>query len=219
MQVCGPKLSLCGIILSVWGIIQLVSVKRVPFLFFFRCCCSRSHISLWLEVSYTSNKTKQIKMKWKLCVGRFVSMSKKIKWKISRLFFSFQQTLMGMFYYMHSVALIEDLPLNHTYTDPAEFYVQADIAYTQVRIFYKKNTHPHTSRSRKKIDFSWMHYFVLGWIQFHCLSNFTNFDIIRSCSWNVSFQNAHNCWIAALIYVATLVFSAQQFYTINRAAA
>lgn len=26
MKICGPKLSLCGLIISVWGIIQLVSV-------------------------------------------------------------------------------------------------------------------------------------------------------------------------------------------------
>jgi ribonuclease kappa len=25
MKLCGPKLSLCGLIISVWGIIQLVS--------------------------------------------------------------------------------------------------------------------------------------------------------------------------------------------------
>lgn len=30
MAVCGPKLSLCGLILSVWGIIQLVSSRFRP---------------------------------------------------------------------------------------------------------------------------------------------------------------------------------------------
>lgn len=28
MKICGPKLSLCGLIISVWGIIQLVSRKK-----------------------------------------------------------------------------------------------------------------------------------------------------------------------------------------------
>ncbi|XP_055309731.1 ribonuclease kappa [Sitodiplosis mosellana] len=94
MQICGPKLSLCGLILSVWGIIQL--------------------------------------------------------------------TLMGIFYYVHSVALIEDLPLKHTYERPSDFYTDADKAYS---------------------------------------------------------QNALNCWIAACIYVLTLVVSGQQFYANSRTTA
>lgn len=40
---------------------------------------------------------------------------------------------MGVFYYIHSVALIEDLPLKEHYTDPATFYAEADAAYSQVR--------------------------------------------------------------------------------------
>ncbi|KAJ6641192.1 Ribonuclease kappa [Pseudolycoriella hygida] len=92
MKICGPKLSLCGLIISVWGIIQL--------------------------------------------------------------------TLMGVFYYIHSVALIEDLPLEEHYSDPAEFYAAADMAYS---------------------------------------------------------QNAYNCWIAACIYIVTLVLSIQQFYANSRA--
>ncbi|CAO1301783.1 unnamed protein product [Diamesa hyperborea] len=91
MRLCGPKLSLCGLIISVWGIIQLV--------------------------------------------------------------------LMGGFYYIHSVALIEDLPLEEHYSSPTEFYAAADRAYS---------------------------------------------------------QNAYNCWIAACIYVLTLVVSAQQFYSNSR---
>ncbi|GAB0091952.1 Ribonuclease kappa [Sergentomyia squamirostris] len=91
MPVCGPKLSLCGLIISVWGIIQLV--------------------------------------------------------------------LMGVFYYIHSVALIEDLPLEEHYSGPVEFYAEADKAYS---------------------------------------------------------QNAYNCWIAACIYVLTLVVSGQQFYANSR---
>lgn len=94
MAICGPKLSLCGLIISVWGIIQL--------------------------------------------------------------------TLMGLFYYIHSVALVEDLPLEHSYRTPQEFYAAADAAYS---------------------------------------------------------QNAFNCWIAACIYVLTLVVSGHQFYANQRAAA
>lgn len=66
---------------------------------------------------------------------------------------------MGFFYWIHSVALIEDLPLAEHYHTTAEFYTAADKAFS---------------------------------------------------------QNALNCWIAALIYVATLVFSAQQFYSNSR---
>ncbi|EDS25706.1 salivary secreted ribonuclease [Culex quinquefasciatus] len=91
MPFCGPKLSLCGLIISVWGIIQLL--------------------------------------------------------------------LMGVFYYIHSVALIEDLPLEAHYPTPADFYAAADRAYS---------------------------------------------------------QNAYNCWIAACIYVVTLVVSGQQFYANSR---
>ncbi|XP_058464099.1 ribonuclease kappa [Malaya genurostris] len=91
MPICGPKLSLCGLIISVWGIIQLL--------------------------------------------------------------------LMGFFYFINSVALIEDLPLKEHYDSPQDFYAAADRAYS---------------------------------------------------------QNAYNCWIAACIYVLTLVFSAQQFYANSR---
>uniref|UniRef100_A0A6M2DE88 Putative ribonuclease salivary secreted ribonuclease corethrella appendiculata n=1 Tax=Xenopsylla cheopis TaxID=163159 RepID=A0A6M2DE88_XENCH len=91
MKICGPKLSLCGLIISVWGIIQL--------------------------------------------------------------------GLMGVFYYIKSVALIEDLPLEEHYHSPADFYAAADMAFT---------------------------------------------------------QNAYNCWIAACLYILTLVISAQQFYVNSR---
>ncbi|XP_022902319.1 ribonuclease kappa-B [Onthophagus taurus] len=63
MPVCGPKLSLCGLILSVWGIVQL--------------------------------------------------------------------TLMGIFYYTHSVALAEDLPLGHDFETADDFYTAANTAYAQ----------------------------------------------------------------------------------------
>ncbi|RZC35263.1 hypothetical protein BDFB_005602 [Asbolus verrucosus] len=94
MPVCGPKLSLCGLILSVWGVIQL--------------------------------------------------------------------GLMGIFYYFHAVALAEDLPEIELPTSKEhihDFYVEIDRGYT---------------------------------------------------------QNAYNCWIAALLYIVTLAFSAHQFWANNR---
>jgi len=39
---------------------------------------------------------------------------------------------MGVFYYIHSVALIEDLPIEEHYKTPSEFYAAADKAYSQV---------------------------------------------------------------------------------------
>ncbi|KAG6451195.1 ribonuclease kappa [Manduca sexta] len=95
-KICGPKLSLCGLVLSVWGIIQL--------------------------------------------------------------------TLMGVFYYIRAVALLEDLPLEHSpdekVDDPIEHFIAlAERGYT---------------------------------------------------------QNAYNCWIAALLYVITLVVSGHQFWMNNR---
>lgn len=39
---------------------------------------------------------------------------------------------MGVFYYIHSVALIEDLPIDEHYHSAKEFYAAADLAYTQV---------------------------------------------------------------------------------------
>lgn len=39
---------------------------------------------------------------------------------------------MGVFYYIHSVALIEDLPLEEHYKSTEEFYAAADRAYSQV---------------------------------------------------------------------------------------
>lgn len=40
---------------------------------------------------------------------------------------------MGVFYYIHSVALFEDLPLEEHYHSPEEFYFAADQAYQQVQ--------------------------------------------------------------------------------------
>ncbi|XP_026762995.1 ribonuclease kappa [Galleria mellonella] len=92
MKFCGPKLSLCGLVLSVWGIIQL--------------------------------------------------------------------TLMGVFYYIRAVALLEDLPIDEKSTHTIEDFISAaENGYT---------------------------------------------------------QNAYNCWIAALLYVITLVVSGHQFWMNNR---
>ncbi|XP_014260491.1 ribonuclease kappa-B-like [Cimex lectularius] len=91
MKICGPKCSLCGLVISVWGIIQLVC--------------------------------------------------------------------MGIFYYAHSVALLEDIHLQESYTDTQVFFRDADNGYA---------------------------------------------------------MNAYNCWIAACLYIFTLVFSAHQFYVNSR---
>ncbi|XP_019865128.1 ribonuclease kappa-B [Aethina tumida] len=96
MPVCGPKLSLCGLIISVWGVIQLA--------------------------------------------------------------------FMGVFYYFHAVALAEDLP---------EFEIESNSTEEYMKEFYSK------------VD-----------------SGYT--------------QNAYNCWIAALLYLVTLFFSAHQFWANNR---
>ncbi|XP_022815609.1 ribonuclease kappa-like [Spodoptera litura] len=90
-KICGPKLSLCGLVLSVWGIIQL--------------------------------------------------------------------TLMGVFYYIRAVALLEDLPLEEHHHSMESFITNVETGYT---------------------------------------------------------QNAYNCWIAALLYVITLVVSGHQFWMNNR---
>lgn len=39
---------------------------------------------------------------------------------------------MGLFYYMRSVALVEDLALEEHYHTPEEFYSEADRLYQQV---------------------------------------------------------------------------------------
>lgn len=67
---------------------------------------------------------------------------------------------MGIFFFIKSVALIEDLPLEgKTFSTPSEFYLEANKGFT---------------------------------------------------------QNAYNCWIAACIYVLTLLFSGHQFYLNSR---
>jgi len=91
MALCGPKLSLCCLLLSIWGIAQLA--------------------------------------------------------------------LMGIFFYIRSVALVEDLPLKEVYTKMKDFSADVDNAFT---------------------------------------------------------QNAYNCWIAACLYVGTLLISAHQFWINNK---
>ncbi|XP_033328790.1 ribonuclease kappa [Megalopta genalis] len=43
----------------------------------------------------------------------------------------FQLFLMGIFFYVKSVALVEDLPLEGTFEDSDHFYREADRSYTQ----------------------------------------------------------------------------------------
>lgn len=92
LKICGPKLSLCGLIISAWGIIQLV--------------------------------------------------------------------LMGVFYYVGSVGLAEDLvAMEENFATAEEFYTAAENGYM---------------------------------------------------------QNAYNCWIAACLYIFTLLVSGHQFYQNSR---
>jgi len=63
MPLCGPKLSLCGVILSAWGIVQL--------------------------------------------------------------------SLMGIFFYIQSVALVEDIPLKEEYTDLTQLMTDMESGYHQ----------------------------------------------------------------------------------------
>ncbi|XP_037960765.1 ribonuclease kappa-like isoform X1 [Teleopsis dalmanni] len=90
MKICGPKLSLCGLLISIWGLVQLA--------------------------------------------------------------------FMGLFYYLQSVSLIQDLPLEEHYDTLEMFYDAASDAY---------------------------------------------------------YQNAYNCWVAAFIYLITLVLSIHQ-YRVNK---
>ena len=91
MKICGPKLSLCGLIISVWGIIQLVSWYR-----------------------HFIRKSKNIQRKY---FGNILSNFVKIS---------------GVDGYVHSVALIEDLPIEEEYHTVEEFYSAANAAYNQV---------------------------------------------------------------------------------------
>jgi len=66
---------------------------------------------------------------------------------------------MGLFFYVQSVALVEDLPLKDEYKTMDDFITDRDQAFT---------------------------------------------------------ANAYNCWIAACMYLFTILFSAQQFYSNNK---
>lgn len=103
MAFCGPKLSLCTLIISIWGIIQLVNIH------FNSICKIKSSRGGHLRPCSITN------------IGIYL------------------QTLMGVFYYIHSVALIEDLPLHEHYADPNVFYQEADAAYSQVNAYEIKN--------------------------------------------------------------------------------
>lgn len=47
---------------------------------------------------------------------------------------------MGVFYYIHSVALIEDLAIEEHYSTSAEFYTEVDVAFKQVIITPKTHS-------------------------------------------------------------------------------
>jgi len=72
-----------------------------------------------------------------------------------------QLALMGIFFYIKSVALVEDLPLDETYkpSEYKKFLADVDAAYI---------------------------------------------------------QNAYNCWIAACLYIGTLLVAGHQFYMNNK---
>ena len=155
MKICGPKLSLCGLVISVWGIIQLVSFSIA---FSLRKTRNDKHIRFLRE--FVSKKKFPSEMKterptctglkwhwifhWFLCAifgpcvppwQSFVVLKLPIDLVIHQypLFHIQLQTLMGLFYYKHSVALVEDLPLEGHYATPKEFFAAADAAYSQVR--------------------------------------------------------------------------------------
>ena len=85
MAICSPKLSLCGVILSAWGIVQLVSYRN----------------------------------------------AKRNIWYLHMLILLFQ-SLMGVFFYTNSVALIEDVPLEESYQSENELITDMDAGFQQV---------------------------------------------------------------------------------------
>ena len=66
---------------------------------------------------------------------------------------------MGLFFYVQSVALVEDLPLKEHYDKLEDFLTDRDVYFS---------------------------------------------------------MSAYNCWIAACLYLGTILFSAQQFYANNK---
>lgn len=117
----------CAVLSSPYGVSFNWWVKRAVLFFHFLVtythpnpCDSNTHwFGLSENAKYTSNS---------IAIG-FVN---KIQ-IFSLLHFCSAQTLMGLFYYVHSVALIEDLPLEHKYADPKVFFAEADKKYEQVR--------------------------------------------------------------------------------------
>lgn len=102
MPICGPKLSLCTLIVSIWAVIQLV-------------CFVKS--GLWGWPDPLPLTTLPIASLW--------------------------QPIMGVLYYIRSVALLEDLPIKPHYINPHTFFKEADEAFELVSFtsFY----HAHKS--------------------------------------------------------------------------
>ncbi|KAH9644699.1 hypothetical protein HF086_011727 [Spodoptera exigua] len=118
---CGPKLSLCGLVLSVWGIIQL--------------------------------------------------------------------TLMGVFYYIRAVALLEDLPLDEHHHSMDSFITNVETGYTQffMGIFY--------------------YFEVVTLLEDVEAEEYDDYDdFIHKTQHNYR-AVAQNCWIASVIYIVFIVIS------------
>ena len=105
---------------------------------------------------------------------------------------------MGIFFWVHSVALVEDLSLAESYKDVGSMRTAMEGAYQQVRYFPRILMSVNTAISKSK-----------PLIYQYTVPHVINFYII-------TFQNAMNCWIAALLYLVTLCISAQQFWMNNR---
>lgn len=99
-KVCGPKLSLCGLVLSVWGIVQLVS-------------------NIW-EFGLV--------LGWNF-PGYYIAVN-------------YFQTLMGVFYYIRALALLEDLPLSEEHKSIEDFLTEVETGYSQVsQVIYSTKEH------------------------------------------------------------------------------
>lgn len=115
------------------------------------------------------------------------------------MYSSMFQTLMGVFYYIKAVALLEDLPLEEGGAHSIESFVaEVEAGYSQVCHNFSK-----LLSSPKRFEY---------WPHFGFYTKFKG-TVIIVC---YLFQNAYNCWIAALLYVITLVLSAHQFWMNNR---
>ncbi|GBP23276.1 Ribonuclease kappa-B [Eumeta japonica] len=123
MKVCGPKLSLCCLVLSVWGIVQL--------------------------------------------------------------------TLMGVFYYIEAVALLEDIPLDESHNETTVFNIEefkrmAQLGYSQVGI--ESVTLIEDAAEEKAANGK---------------------DFLQVTTKNYK-AIASNCWIAATMYFVTLLIAVSQ---------